>query len=170
MAMLLCIPIVVLAIVPVLLLFVIHALVRELFKWLFIFAWSVRWLPQGVDALLVYNNSPYWQTYFEQEFLPLFKERCFVLNWSERRRWKTPSWRVIAWHLFARQSHHCPSVIWFRRFRLPLRFHFYQPIKDLKHGKEAPVRNLERDLSIAFDAAVPPLSIDHGLLHGPGPP
>jgi len=40
--------------------------------------------PRGKDLVLVYSNSPNWQHYVEQTWLPKWERRAVVLNWSIR--------------------------------------------------------------------------------------
>lgn len=138
-------------------------------RWCFLAAWWVRWLPKGVDGFLVYNDSPYWQAYFEEQFIPRFGKRFLVLNWSKRRHWPMFSWRVFAFQFIAGATLYCPFVACFRRFKAPQCFRYYEPIKDLKHGKTKAIRQLEMELSAVLGEPIPPLMIDSSLLHGPGP-
>src|SRR3954452_5429334 len=54
---------------------------------LHIAAWCF-WCAQGRDVLLVYSNSPIWQSYVEEILLPRLRYRAIVLNWSHRRTWR----------------------------------------------------------------------------------
>jgi hypothetical protein len=51
--------------------------------------WTIV-LIRGPYALIVYSNSPRWQTYFEQQILPDARAKAAVLNWSERRNCRWP--------------------------------------------------------------------------------
>ena len=42
------------------------------------------WCTRGRDCLVVYSNSPIWQTRFEQNILPHLRARAAILNWSDR--------------------------------------------------------------------------------------
>jgi hypothetical protein len=46
-----------------------------------------RWGGQGKRLLLVYSNSPNWQAYVEEHWLPRLESIAVVLNWSERSTW-----------------------------------------------------------------------------------
>jgi hypothetical protein len=45
------------------------------------------WRSEGKDLLLEYSNSPHWQRYVEETWLPRWGHRAVVLNWSERSKW-----------------------------------------------------------------------------------
>lgn len=38
-------------------------------------------------GILVYSNSPHWQEYIEQKWLPRIGEHVVLLNWSARSQW-----------------------------------------------------------------------------------
>ena len=46
-----------------------------------------RWGAHGKRLLLVYSNSPNWQAYVEENWLPQLESIAVVLNWSERSTW-----------------------------------------------------------------------------------
>ena len=46
-----------------------------------------RWGAEGKRLLLVYSNSPHWQSYIEERWLPRLGPAAIVINWSERARW-----------------------------------------------------------------------------------
>ena len=41
----------------------------------------------GRRGILIYSDSPNWQSYIESHWLPRLRGRLVVLNWSERARW-----------------------------------------------------------------------------------
>jgi hypothetical protein len=49
---------------------------------------------RGERGILVYSNSPNWQAYIEQNWLPHISDRMAVLNWSERSRWASDALEV----------------------------------------------------------------------------
>lgn len=57
-------------------------------KWHAVRRFRVVWRPKGKDVLLVYSNSPHWQRYVEENWMPRWGHRAVVLNWSERSGWK----------------------------------------------------------------------------------
>lgn len=61
---------------------------HEVMKRLAVRRFRAEWGPQGKDLLLVSSNSPRWQVYVEENWLPKWGERAVLLNWSERRLWR----------------------------------------------------------------------------------
>ena len=107
------------------------------------------WGRQGKDLLLVYSNSPNWQRYVEEHWLPRWGHRSVTLNWSERNEW-------------ARRG--APEVALFRAFAgckefNPLgivvppagsRVHvvrFLRAFRDYKHGNDRRLREAEAELA-----------------------
>lgn len=126
------------------------ALIALVLYWTHMFAlyalvWTV-WLPRGRDVLVVYSDSPIWSEYMRNEVLPLVEGRAFVLNWSERRNWKTWSLRVRVLRTFGGEQAFNPMVILFRPFRPARLFRFWLPFKDWKRGHRAPVDRLRQEL------------------------
>ncbi len=116
---------------------------------LHIAAWCV-WCARGRDVLLVYSNSPIWQSYVEEHLLPRLSHRAVVLNWSERCTWgRTLS--VAVFRFFGGSREYNPMVIVFRPFRLTRRFRFYKPFRDFKHGKTATVFEITDQLFAVLD-------------------
>ena len=69
-------------------LFLIYGIARSVVRFaLLVVVWTT-WLPRGTRALVVYSNSPVWQSYFEAEVIPPLADRTVMLNWSERKQWK----------------------------------------------------------------------------------
>jgi hypothetical protein len=128
--------------------------------------------PQA-RGILIYSNSPNWQQYIEQHWLPRIGRRLVVLNWSERARWKKThplEAAIFRRHLGDREFN--PAAIVFRPsmpgrlFRLwlaairalePLGMlvpyassadvvRFFQPFRDYKHGKERTLQAAEAEL------------------------
>ena len=105
--------------------------------------WIV-WGLQGRNILLVYSDSPIWSGYIEQEILPHISETIVILNWSERKQWKT-SLAVLAFKLYGGSRGFNPMAIVFRPFRLHKVFRFYEAFKDFKHGKTEPLEKIRLD-------------------------
>ena len=56
-------------------------------KWRAVRGFRATWGAQRKDVLIVYSNSPHWQRYIEEKWLPRWGHRAVVLNWSERNQW-----------------------------------------------------------------------------------
>ena len=108
------------------------------------------------NLLLVYSNSPHWQRYVEETWLPRWGDRAIVLNWSERHTWKK-SPEVGLFRAFlkgpgAREYNPAAIVVppTGRRVRI---VRFWRAFRDFKHGKDRLLRQAEADLQRALDAA-----------------
>jgi hypothetical protein len=133
-------------------------------------------------GLLIYSQSPNWEQYIEQHWLPRIRGRLVVLNWSERARWKAEhplEAAIFRRHLGDRQFN--PAAIVFRhaerggtvrRWLAAVRagdaagmlapyappvdvVRFFQPFRDYKHGKEHALRAAEAELWTLLERASP---------------
>jgi hypothetical protein len=70
-------------------------LAQKWLRWRAVVRFRREWHPKGKDLLLVYSNSPHWQLYVEEHWLPNWDRRAVVLNWSESdRRGRTAGVRM----------------------------------------------------------------------------
>jgi len=127
--------------------------------------WRLRgaWLVQkfkrahgasGTYAILVYSESPNWQTYFEDHVFPRVGDRAVVLNWSERRLWKKNSsvaTRVFMHFRPGREYNPYAMVFWPRG--RPRRIEFFQAFRDHKHGNEQLLDSALRELFESLNEA-----------------
>lgn len=108
-----------------------------------------RWAPAGKRALLVYSNSPHWQSYIEQRWLPVLARQAVVLNWSERQQWpKTSALEAAVFRQWAGEREFNPIAIVFT-FTAPARVEvvrFWQAFRDFGHGKPQALRAAEAEL------------------------
>jgi hypothetical protein len=155
---------------PLLPLFLLVALVAGIiflaYGLLLRFAVELSWGVRGKRVLLVYSNSPHWQEYIESMWLPRLEPHAVVLNWSQRSRWRKEcrfAARVF-WHFSPYQGFN-PMAILFPRLRLARRVSFYQAFRDMKHGKEAKLREAEEAL-FAFIAELEGAGQDVGSTSG----
>ena len=103
----------------------------------------LTWKKQRV--LFVYSNSPIWRDYIEKEILPYIQDSAVILNWSERRNWKT-SLAGLAFQYFGGDRNFNPIGMVFRPFHLVKTYRFYEAFKDFKHGKPRKVEEIKRAL------------------------
>lgn len=132
----------------------------------------IRRHGRDVRGILVYSNSPNWQTYVEQEWLPRLDGRLVIMNWSERARWAKdyPVEAKLFRQLGNREFNPAAIVFrpvtrgqlfrrWLRAIREldPLRMlapyepsmdmvRFFQPFRDHKHGRDHTLRAAEHRL------------------------
>jgi hypothetical protein len=106
---------------------------------------------EGKDLLLVYSNSPHWQQYVESEWLPRWRERAVVVNWSERSRWSGREPEIVLFRSIAGSREYNPIAIVVPP-KGPVRVvRFWRAFRDKKHGKDSPLENAERELQSALD-------------------
>jgi hypothetical protein len=96
-------------------------------------------------VLFVYSDSPTWKDYIEREILPYLRDRAVILNWSERRNWRT-SLPVLAFRYFGGDKNFNPIGMVFRPFHLVKTYRFYEAFKDFKHGRPRKVEEIKRAL------------------------
>ncbi len=139
---------------PIVLIWVLGAFLLRLLTLLLV--WTTL-TPRGISMLIVYSNSPYWQTYFETGLLPLVGHRAKILNWSERKSWPF-SLKSVVFSLFKGEGHENPMILIFSPFRWPKKLRFYRPFHDARHGKYRPLCNLENELA---DWLAQPVELTH---------
>ncbi|QDT04729.1 hypothetical protein K227x_31240 [Rubripirellula lacrimiformis] len=104
------------------------------------------WGARGIDTLVVYSDSPHWRDYMTDSVIPRLQGRAIILNWSERRHWRTLSLPVAVFRFFAGDREYNPIVIVLRPFRYPQAFRYWQPFRDRKHGNLAALQKVESSL------------------------
>ena len=138
-----------------------------------------RW--PGKRGILVYSNSPNWQRYIEDHWIPRIGAQFVVLNWSDRATWPAKArFEARVFRRFAGDREFNPIAIVFlpraraARFRAWLRgfrhgdalgmllpgttdtavIRFFQAFKDFKHGKDHLLRTREAELFSLCAAAM----------------
>jgi len=109
---------------------------------LYIAIW-LTWRKQRL--LFVYSDSPTWKDYIEREILPYIQDRAVILNWSERRNWKS-SLAVLAFRYFGGYRNFNPIAIVFRPFHLVKTYRFFEAFKEFKRGDPRRVEELRKEL------------------------
>jgi hypothetical protein len=104
------------------------------------------WSPVGKRVLLVYSNSPVWQSYMEEHILPQLPPGSVVLNWSERRRWRRWSLACLAFRFFGGRYEFNPLAVVVLPFRWGRTFRFWQAFRDFKHGRRDTLAKVEAQL------------------------
>jgi hypothetical protein len=102
---------------------------------------------QGRVVLFVYSDSPNWQSYIEENVLPRLGSRAVVINWSRRKQWNRECWwEARAFHFWAGSRAFNPIALVFVGWWRVVPVRFFQAFRDLKHGKEEPLRQAEAEL------------------------
>jgi hypothetical protein len=106
---------------------------------------------RGRDLLIVYSNSPHWQAYVEREWLPRWRDRAVVLNWSERKQWPRSTPAVLLFRAFTGyQAFNPVAMVVPRWWGGPTVVPFWQAFRDLKHGNSLALRHAEGQLEEAL--------------------
>lgn len=106
-----------------------------------------RWRDEGKDLLLVYSNSPNWQRYVEETWLPRWGDRAVVLNWSERSTWQKSRPEVALFRAFAGVREFNPlAIVVPPKGRHVAIVRFWLAFRDFKHGKDRLLRAAETEL------------------------
>ncbi|HEX9728049.1 MAG TPA: hypothetical protein VGA37_06070 [Gemmatimonadales bacterium] len=120
--------------------------------WMLRRAFRKKWGPAGRDILLIYSNSPNWQEYIEQNWLPHLDDRTVLLNWSERAQWREKhplEAKLLRAYLGDREFN--PAAVYIPdRGRVRV-IRFWQAFRDFKHGREALLRRQEATLFTLID-------------------
>lgn len=123
--------------------------------WRVLRRFRARWSSEGRDLLLIYSESPHWQEYVEQNWLPRWRSRAVVLNWSERSRWlETPE--VALFRRYAGRRAFNPLAILVPPRGRPRLVRFWLAFRDRKHGKELALRRAEEELAALLREYPPP--------------
>jgi hypothetical protein len=139
---------------PIVIPLIVVTIVLHLFAGLFLYiAIWCRWCLSGRYVLFVYSDSPIWHDYVEEHILPRLGERAVVLNWSQRKRWRH-TLAVFAFRYFGGNQAFNPMAVVFRPLRLALRFRFYEPFHNYKHGKTEALNQMERELYDLVDEII----------------
>ncbi len=115
-------------------------------KWRAVRRFRAAWSIHGRDLLLVYSESPNWQRYVEESWLPRWGHRAVVLNWSERNTWGRSA-EVALFRRFAGEREFNPLgiVVPATGSRVHV-VRFWRAFRDHKHGKDRLLREAEAEL------------------------
>lgn len=116
-----------------------------------------RWGGQGKRLLLVYSNSPHWQMYIEDTWLPRLASVAVVLNWSERHTWvERHPFEARIFRAWAGQREFNPLAIIIPADGPVRVIRLWQAFRDYKHGKDRSLRAAEAELEAALGVSLRP--------------
>jgi hypothetical protein len=124
--------------IVVLLAYCTYALLLHVLLWML-------WSPAGKQVLLVYSNSPVWQSYVEEHIVPRLPPKSVVLNWSERRDWRRWSLAYLAFRFFGGRREFNPLAVVVLPFRWGKTFRFWRAFVDFKHGRRSTLAKVEAE-------------------------
>jgi hypothetical protein len=129
--------------VGVLALYLISGLLLQFAIWLF-------WWPRGKYVLFIYSDSPNWKEYVESRLIPTLREKAVILNWSERKVWKTLSLASLAFRYFGGSREFNPMAVVLRPLHWAKTFRFYKAFQENKSGKPERLQGLQDALFAAI--------------------
>jgi hypothetical protein len=110
----------------------------------------VRWGPAGKRLVLVYSNSPHWQAYVEERWLPRLHPIAVIMNWSERTQWpKQHPLEAEIFRTWAGDREFNPLAIVIPAHGSVQVIRFWRAFRDYRHGKDHALRVAERELEVA---------------------
>lgn len=110
-----------------------------------------RWGGEGKRLLLVYSNSPNWQAYIEEHWLPRLASVAVVLNWSERNTWaERHALEADIFRAWAGAREFNPVAIMLPASGPVRVIRFWQAFRDYKHGKDRTLRAAEAEIEAAL--------------------
>lgn len=104
------------------------------------------------DFLLVYTESPHWQPYIEQRWIPRWGQRMVLFNRS--RPWSKEQVEARLWQSIRWDREHTPLAIILPRRGWPHAVELYSAFRDFKHGKPQRLQQAEDRIQHALDRAV----------------
>lgn len=124
-------------------------------KWRSVQSFRATFGDQGKDLLLVFSNSPHWQRYIEETWLPRWGHRAVVLNWSERSQWNGSAQAAVAlFRAYAGGREFNPlGIVVPRQGRQARVVRFWLAFRDYKHGKNRLLLEKEAELDGWLSAA-----------------
>jgi hypothetical protein len=127
-------------------------------KWRAVSRFRAAWGIHGKDLLLVYSESPNWQAYVEERWLPRWGHRAVVLNWSERRKWTRPVRTDVAlFRAFAGSREFNPLGIVVPATGSDAHVvRFWRAFREYKYGKDRLLRQAEAELERYLPPTVAP--------------
>lgn len=110
------------------------------------FLYFTIWIAwKNPRVLFVYSDSPTWKDYIEREILPYLRDGAVILNWSERRKWRT-SLPVLAFRYFGGHRNFNPIAMVFHPFHFVRTYRFFEAFKDFKHDNPGTVEEIRKEL------------------------
>jgi hypothetical protein len=114
-----------------------------------------RWGIHGKRLLLVYSNSPNWQAYIEEHWLPKLDSIAVVLNWSERSTWaERHPFEAAIFRAWAGDQEFNPLAIIIPADGAVRVIRFWRAFRDYKHGKDRTLRAAEAELEAALGVSL----------------
>jgi hypothetical protein len=127
-------------------------LLRMLYGALLLVVARATLVPRGIRCIVIYSDSPNWQSYISSNWLSRLGPVAAILNWSDRARWPgSIEVRLFRYFVGERENFN-PAVLVFRGVRRPLVFRFFQAFREVKAGRPQYLSELEERMFRALGA------------------
>ena len=113
-----------------------------------------NWSAQGKDLLIVYSNNPQSAPHVEQEWLPRWRDRAVVLNWSDRTQWPE-SPEVDLFRAVVGRKEHNPVIIVVPRTGAIKVLRYWRAFRERAQGKDETLRAMESRLDALLQEEPP---------------
>ena len=105
----------------------------------------------GRRLILIYSQSPHWQRYIEEHWLPKYTDQAVILDWSERHTCRALAPKppeIVLFERYGGRREYNPLAI-----GVPARgkvrvIRFWRAFRDFKHGREQALRRAEAELEV----------------------
>ena len=114
-----------------------------------------KWTRRGVRCLVVYSNSPVWESHIQHAWLPRLGDRAIVLNWSERASWHSGLAVRVFRKFCLRWHNYNPAVLIFRGLKQPYVFRFFDAFQQVGAGRPEYLTQLEAQMFEAIGLTLP---------------
>jgi hypothetical protein len=105
-----------------------------------------KWSRRGLRCLVVYSNSPTWESHIRQAWLSRLGDTAVVLNWSERQSWSGGLAVRVFREFCSRWHNYNPAVVIFRGLRQPYVFRFFEAFQQIGAGRPEYLSRLEAEM------------------------
>jgi hypothetical protein len=122
---------------------------RYLYRLALLIILDRKWSRRGLRCLVVYSNSPTWESHIRGRWLSRIGDNAVVLNWSDRRSWRGGLAVRVFREFCSRWRNYNPAVVIFRGLRQPHVFRFFEAFQQVGAGRPEYLSRLEGEM---FDA------------------
>lgn len=112
-----------------------------------------KWSRRGLRCLVVYSNSPTWETHIRQAWLSRIGDVAVVLNWSERAVWRSGLAVRVFREFGLRWRNYNPAVVIFRGLKQPYVIRFFDGFQQVGAGRPEYLGRLEAQMFEALGLA-----------------
>ena len=98
--------------------------------------WWLKYGRFGKNFLVVYSNSPKWESHFKNKIIPLFNSSAVVVNISTDHNIRKGSTEFMVHKEWAGYENHTPIVLYIPKFGIVKKVRFYQAFLEAKRTND----------------------------------